>query len=280
MVTRSDYIDSSVQAGLSVMVELMTVLGEFRDSIILVGGWVPYFLFSENRMDHTGSLDIDLALDFNKIPEDSYGTMLKLLGKQGYKQSDKQPFIFYRSVKDISGALIDIKIDLLSGEYDGTTKSHRTQAIQDIRARKARGCDLAFCLNFPVIVEATMPNGAKNKVKVKIPGIVPFLVMKGMAMWDNIKEKHPYDIYYSIDHFEGGIDGLVAEFKSHVSNALVREGLGKIKKMFEAIDSHGPVGVANFLEITNTDERDLLIRDVFEKVNALMNSLGIEPYDI
>jgi hypothetical protein len=211
---------------------------------------------------------------------DSYGTILKLLEKQGYKQSDKQPFIFYRNVKDVNGTPIDIEIDLLSGEYGRTKKSHRTQTIQDVKARKARGCDLAFCMNSSITVEATMPDGAKNEVEIKIPGIVPFLVMKGMAMWDTIKEKHAYDIYFSINHFEGGIDRLVTEFLPHASNTLVKEGLGKIKKMFEAIDSRGPVGVANFLEIRDVEDRDLLIRDVFEKVDALMGPLEIELYDI
>ena len=46
MVTKADYPKDEVEACLSVMVEVMTVLGEFRDSIALVGGWVPYFLFS------------------------------------------------------------------------------------------------------------------------------------------------------------------------------------------------------------------------------------------
>jgi hypothetical protein len=44
MVTRSDYPKDEVEACLSVLVEFMTLLGDFKDSIVLVGGWVPYFL--------------------------------------------------------------------------------------------------------------------------------------------------------------------------------------------------------------------------------------------
>jgi len=64
MVTRSDYHKNEVEACLSVLVEFMTLLGEFKDSIVLVGGWVPYFLIEERKQEHTGSLDIDAALDF------------------------------------------------------------------------------------------------------------------------------------------------------------------------------------------------------------------------
>jgi hypothetical protein len=70
------------------------------------------------------------------------------------------------------------------------------KTIQDVKARKARGSDLAFCINSSIKLKASMPNGATNEVKIKIPGVVPFLVMKGMAMWDSAKEKHAYDIYF------------------------------------------------------------------------------------
>ncbi len=280
MVTKSEYSDPAGQACLSVLVELMTVLGEFRDGIVLVGGWVPYFLFPESRNDHVGSLDIDIAFDLTRISDDTYGTILQLLQRQGYEQSKVQPFIFYRSVLDSDGNPIRVKVDLLSGEYGGTSKSHRTQPVRDVRARKARGSDLAFCANSSISIRATMPNGAENEVIVKIPGAVPFLVMKGMAMWDTAKEKHAYDIYFTIVHFEGGVDALVKEFQPHVSNPLVAEGLGKIRKLFESIRSRGPVEVAVFMGISDDEERAVLIRDAFEKINALADGLGIESYKV
>jgi len=63
-VTKSDYKFNEVQICMSVMVELMTVIGELRDHVVLVGGWVPYFLLKESQDEHTGSIDIDLAFDF------------------------------------------------------------------------------------------------------------------------------------------------------------------------------------------------------------------------
>ena len=59
------------------MVELMTLLGEFREHIVLIGGWVPYFLLEEKRQQHTGSLDIDIALDFQEISDEAYRTILQ-----------------------------------------------------------------------------------------------------------------------------------------------------------------------------------------------------------
>ncbi|MCK4448097.1 MAG: hypothetical protein KAW56_13575, partial [Candidatus Marinimicrobia bacterium] len=81
MVTRQDYTQEAVDGCLSVMVEIMTILGEFRDYIVLVGGWVPYFLLPEKKKDHTGSMDIDLALDHEHITDDGYRTILQLLDR-------------------------------------------------------------------------------------------------------------------------------------------------------------------------------------------------------
>ncbi len=41
MVTKADYGKDEVKACLSVMVEPMTLLGEFREHIVFIGGWVP-----------------------------------------------------------------------------------------------------------------------------------------------------------------------------------------------------------------------------------------------
>lgn len=277
MVTKTDYPKDEVAACLSVMVELMTLLGAFRESIVLVGGWVPYFLFEEGRKEHTGSLDIDIALDFKKILDDTYETILQLLKGRGYEQG-KQPFSFHRNIDTDDGRQIIVKINLLTGEYAGTGTTHRTQRVQDIRARKARGCDLALQHNFPIILCKEMPDGAKNEVSINIANVVPFLVMKGMALWDRYKEKDAYDIYFTTLHYPGGVGELAEVFARFGSSRLIQEGLGKIKAKFDDTDAAGPVWVANFLEIDDEEEKEIVKRDVFERVNTLLDALNIKPF--
>lgn len=262
MVIRYDYGKKEVDACLSVLVELMTILGEFRDNIVLVGGWIPYFLMEKNRHEHVGSLDIDIALDFQKISGDTYKTILQILKNRGYEEG-KQPFIFYRTIPTENG---------------GTGKSHRTQSIQDVRARKARGCDLVFKQNCLLKISASMPDGALNEVTVKIATVIPFLVMKGMCMWDRYKEKDAYDIYFTILHYPGGINELVKIFQPSKSNKLVREGLAKIKAKFKDINAPGPVWLTNFEDIDDEEEKERVKRDAYERVNAFLDTLGIEEF--
>ena len=279
MVTREDYTQEAVNYCMSVMVEIMTVLGEYREHIVVVGGWVPYLLLEDHKEEHTGSLDVDIALDHEHITEEHYRTILQLLEKNGYRPDDKQPFIFYRDIQIKDRELpMTVQIDLLSAEYGGTSKQHRTQRVQGIKARKARGSDLVFENNSRVVIKAKMPNGAYNEVAVKVSNIVPFIVMKGMTLWESAKEKHPWDIYFIIRHYPGGIDGLVELFGPFLDNKLVNEGLAKIKRKFEFPDSVGPVWTANFEYQELTDMKKLIQRDAFERVNAFLDKLNIKPF--
>jgi hypothetical protein len=278
MVTRQDYGKSEVNACLSVLVELMTILGEFRDYVVLVGGWIPYFLLENSRDEHVGSLDIDIALDFQKISNKTYRTILQMLENRGYKRGDKQPFIYYRTIRNEDGRNIVVEVDLLAGEYGGTSKAHRTQLIQDVRARKVRGCDLVFEQNRSLKVSATMPDGSANEVIIKIADIIPFLVMKGMSIWERYKEKDAYDIYFTILNYPGGIPDLVKIFEPVKSNKLVKEGLGKIKAKFKDVNSIGPKWIVTFQDSSDEEEKEMIRRDAYERINAFLDKLGIEEY--
>jgi hypothetical protein len=279
MVKQSDYTPPETQACLSVLVEVMTVLGEFRENIVIVGGNVPPLLIKSADVKHPGTLDIDLALDSRRISNDTYQTIVETLKARGYYQKKgEQPYIFYRDVEAGTGKRVTVKIDLLAGEYGGTGSRHRHQKIQDAQARKVRGCDLVFNNPVKVKVEGRLPNGAIHEVTVKVSSIGPFLVTKGMALWGRIKEKDAFDIYYCCRHYPGGIAALVREIKPIARGKLAKEGLGKIKARFTTTDSIGPVGVADFLGEEDREERLRIQREAFELVNKLMAELGIEPF--
>jgi hypothetical protein len=141
MVTQKDYSEELVRAARSVLVELIHLLGEYWDNIVLFGGWVPELLLGGEAVNpHIGSIDVDLALNHLKLKDEGYKSIKDLLTTRGYVQG-KQPFIFHRRVMTGDNE-ISVQVDLLSGEYQGTSKSHRHQKIQGSLARKTRGCEL------------------------------------------------------------------------------------------------------------------------------------------
>ena len=272
MVSKKDYNEIMVKAAKSVLIELSHILGEYHDGIVLIGGWVPPLLFGPGT--HVGSTDVDLALDHKSITNKAYAKIGKLLHARGYSPDEERPYVFKRSV-NIEAQIFSIEVDFLSGEYGGAAKSRRHQNVQDIKARKARACDLAFTMFTEVKVEGELPDGGKDSVVVKVASIVPFLVMKGMALHTRIKEKDAWDIYYCLNNYPGGLDALAAEIKKHASNKLVQEGFIKISDKFASENHIGPKMAADFEELPPGEQRDMLQRDVYEKVDYLLKAAGL-----
>ena len=253
------------------MIELVHLLGEYRKYLVIVGGWVPELLFP----GHVGSIDVDLAIDHKHLPEEGYKTIHELLLSKGYYLKAQSQFSYLRDVP-MGGRIITVQVDLLAGEYEGTGGVHRHQRAQDVLARKARGCDIAFDDPLEVTIEGQLPDGAIDSVRVRVASIVSFLVMKGMALDDRMKEKDAWDIYYCVQNYPGGLDALAEELRSRLGHALVREGLAKIAKNFASEKNVGPTSVADFEGISDPEDRELLQRDAYERVRYILNKLGLQ----
>ena len=268
-VTKGDYPKLAVKAAESVLLELVHILGEYLDSIVVIGGMVPRYLIGETEEPHVGTTDVDLALDHRRFDEPGYRTLHELLINHGYQVDEKQPFIYRRTIV-VDGQNVTVQVDLLSGEYGGTDKDHRTQKIQDVRPRKARGADIAFDEPVHVKITGKLPGGAKDTVTIPIAGIVPFIVMKAMAMRDRLKQKDPYDIYYCLRYFPGGVEQIVDHVKLLKGNRLVKEALEILKVKFDSPEHVGPSHIAEFLELSHPDEVARIKRDAYERVLYLI----------
>ena len=62
-----EYGARQTEAARRVLIDLGQVLASFEDCLVLVGGWVPSLLLNEAPEPHSGSLDVDLALDTVKF---------------------------------------------------------------------------------------------------------------------------------------------------------------------------------------------------------------------
>ena len=270
-VTKDNYPELAVKAAESVLLELVHILGEYLDSIVVIGGMVPRYLITEPEEPHVGTTDVDLALDHRRFNEPGYQTLHKLLTHHHYRVDHNQPFIYRREiVRD--GNTVSVQVDLLSGEYGGTGKNHRTQKVQDIRPRKARGADLAFEEPVRVTITGELPDGAKDTVTIPVAGIVPFIVMKAMAMRGRLKPKDPYDIYYCLQYFPGGIEKIVGHVKLLKGNKLVQEALEILKEKFDSPEHVGPAHIVEFLGLSDPDEVDRVKRDAYERVLYLIEN--------
>ncbi len=273
MVTsRRDYGFDEVSAAKSILIEVMHILGAYREQLILIGGWVPELLFPKSLIPHIGSTDVDILLNHNKIDNSGYMSIKTLLENRGYVKSEEQPFIFSKSVTTKNGVVVRVEVDFLAGEYQGTGKNKRTQKVQDMRPRKVRGGDFAFSHSESIQLQGNLPNGTHDQVNFKIVALPVFIVMKGIALKDRFKEKDAWDIYFCLIQFGDHIIDLSDKFKDLMDYAIVREGLENLQEAFSNINGYGPTMIADFEEAEG-EERELIKRDSFERMNKFLSFL-------
>ncbi len=148
------------------MLELVRMLGEYKDDIVLVGGWVPELLFSKAQPRHIGSTDVDLAINHSTVGEDRYRTILEHLKKHGYAEGP-QPFIFFRTV-NVNGRDVKVRGFVVGRATEPPEKATEIKSSRTIKARKARGCDLAFEICQEVKIEGRLPTGGMDSVVARV----------------------------------------------------------------------------------------------------------------
>lgn len=73
----TDYGGGITDASLSALLELSLTLNSYRDALVLVGGWAPFFLieeFGRGGFPHVGSIDIDIAVNPELVRNDEYAS--------------------------------------------------------------------------------------------------------------------------------------------------------------------------------------------------------------
>lgn len=268
--TTADYSEGQKQAAYSVLGEIVNILGPFADDMRVIGGWVPTLLYPDK--EHIGSIDVDLLLNQRNIEKkDGYATIAELLRGNGYVRHPKKYFTFVKPVM-IDGVKYDVDVDLLSGMYGGKGGSV-SKHIDGIKALPATGGNFAF--DFPpedVTIEYHRPDGAKDTGHVKVVGVIPFLVMKVMALGRG-KSKDAYDIYFCLCNYEGGVRTLAQDFKPYRDTGLVKSMCARLVEKFASPDHAGPMDVVNFLDVQDEEERARIKQDAYQRVKYLLDRI-------
>ena len=272
-----------IEACVVAMRELFLYLKPYRNQIVLIGGWVPYFLLEKYKYpgeydQHVGSLDIDVALDAFSIPETDYKTILEILTGRGFYQRKDAlgrdiPASFLKKVALENGKEIEVRIDFLAPEYGGTSKKRRHQLIQDMLARKGRGTDIVFNHADVIHLSGPISNGANIELDIKVADVAACFVMKGIAIGERTSEKDAYDLYMLARYYKEGPKSVLSELMKLRNHGLMKEALKNIEEHFKDIKSLGPVSIAKFMGITDKGEQDRITRDGFELFHFIIQGM-------
>lgn len=273
----TDYPEDITRLSKSILLELMTLLKGYKDQIVLVGGWVPYFLLQKYQkvkdFTHIGSADIDIVLDPELVKSDAYETIVNIIEKNGYRQrKDKEGnLIEFSFEKEINGKTINV--DFLSTIYpDKEKKRHRT-VQPDLKARTLKGAKIALEHNYEEELEGILPNKAEVKVKLKIVDIVGSLTTKAIALGGRSEAKDNYDIYALISYYKDGEESCAKEMKPFLKDKIIQEAINEIAKNFKKETSLGPTLVGTFMQPDDEDAQRRAATDSFMRINRFLSLL-------
>jgi len=282
---QGDYYPEVVEASLSVLVELATMLRRYRGALVLIGGWVPYFILQQygqkqTEFRHVGSIDIDLVIDPAVITEDVYATVADLLLERGYQRSPNVLYQFLRTITAPGGGQQHtVGVDFLTPEGpESRGRSHRHRTIQPgLNARTLDGAEVALSHNFPLQIAGLLPGNGWTEVVINVADLVACLALKGIALGERYREKDAYDIYAVCAYHRGGPGAVADRLRPLLDSPVLERGLGAIAGRFESPDAEGPWWVANFLSQDDPDEHARVRQDAFMTVNELLRLLMVSP---
>lgn len=276
------YNEPLTQSSFSAILEVSLALKSYKDSIVLVGGWVPYLLidrFGKDDFVHIGSIDIDLAIDPDQIEPEEYSTIVELLQARGYEHR-KSPdgtrisFSFEKDIKfTMNGMVHTIQVDLLTSR--GSVKRHRHRKVQDdLPARIVDGCEIAFTHNAIFDITGTLPDDGKTSLKIKALDIIGCIGMKGLVLGQRYKEKDAYDLYSVIANCYGGPSEIARLVKPALKDRIITQGIQNIREKWRNISAEGPSWVAFFMEPVDLEERKRRQADAYVTVKKFLDGLA------
>lgn len=266
----SEYSPRQTDAAHRVLIDLGQVLAAFEDCLVVVGGWVPDLLLKNADEPHVGSIDVDLALDTEKLTGGRYAQLVEaLLKTRRYQQADELFKLFTEVNLGDGQPAVRVDVDFLKPS-EAKLNKNKPKLTDSFRPLDADGCAAAFSNPEFVVLAGKMPNSGTNTVTFRVASVPDFLVMKSYALKKRDKPKDAYDICYCLDHFPGGAAKIAEIWNAQPRKKHVSEAIEILKEKFSELDADGPTQVVEFHNSTDLEERERQQRRAYELVRNFL----------
>ncbi|MCA9775124.1 MAG: hypothetical protein KC800_00345 [Candidatus Eremiobacteraeota bacterium] len=272
--SRLGYESERTQTCRQLLITLVRKLGPWRNKLILVGGLVPYLLFEDG--DHAGTTDIDLVINPTDVEDvESYRTLEQNFRKIGLRRGislEGQAQHFRWTISDHEGRET-ASLDLLCPSSEG--EAGKVLALKDFGEKRLSaigipGARLVFDDYQEIELRGELLGGqGKTRVKVRIVGLVAYVVLKALAFKERGESKDAYDLIYVL--MRAGPEKLGQAFGGKMSDnpnePLYPEAVTVLKDSFlddeevPGVEKEGPVQYARFVEPTDPDEQAIAAQD-------------------
>lgn len=288
----AQYTPEAVAACEKALRTLLGRIGPWGGRMVLVGGLVPRYLVSaaiETVGPHIGTTDLDVVLGVALATdeEEVYRTLQRnLVGAQFHpgRDEDTGQELSYRWQRDdVDGirVVLEFFCPVGDGEPGRLRRNPTESAGSRISAIRLTGAELAAqdYIVVPLPGEVLDEGGTRDDVHLRVAGVLPFVVLKALALAEREKDKDAYDLVWTLSAFDGGPAGVVAAAACSpvLRSPLVPVALAKLREHFAGIERVGPSRYARFfLGVTDNDDvRDRLRRDAHAVLQLFLHEWEI-----
>lgn len=270
---RAEYGARQVEAARRVLVDIGQVLAAFRECLVVVGGWVPDLLIEGAEEPHVGSIDVDLALDAEKLNDGRYAELLGLLLETRRYRAGRKSFQLLTDVDlQDGGAPVEVEVEFLAPK-EVELEKHKPKLLPDFRVLQADGCASAFRDPVEIKFAGHSIHGAQNTVSLRVVSLPDFIIMKAHALDGRDKPKDAYDICYCLGYFPEGLEKLAVSWRGRREDRDVIRSVEILRQKFATVDGFGPLQVVEFLDISDAEEKQIQARRAFELVQKFVGML-------
>lgn len=284
--TSDGYERGFTEAVRSTCLYLATILGDYLDDIVIVGGLVPSLIVNQDQLPagadaHAGTLDLDVGLALTVLDDARYSAIAERLNGHGFKPARKasgdgkgEKFRWVLQLDGCPKVTIDFLIPCAGPGKQGRTLHELEPGFAAIIAP---ALELAF-LDFMMIdMSGTTILGERATRTMKVCGPAAFVVMKAHAFRSRGENKDAYDLFYVLRNFGSGPGTVAERFQALRHHSTATEALNILSDDFAAEELIGPHRVARFSTITAPELRAEVATFVLEFLRLV--STGYEPRD-
>jgi len=242
-----------------------TILGDFMDEIVIVGGLVPSLIIEQSDLPegvepHAGTMDLDIGLSLAVYDNQLYQKITERLRSAGFSPDTNEKGNPTNQRWQITNEAGKVTIDfLIPATKEDIGKLKRFKNLEkDFAALPADGLMLAFADYVEVVLNGPTIKGeiVENR-KIRVCGPCAFVVLKAIAFANRGENKDAYDLFYTIRNFGAGPDEVAKRFSSLGSDEYCDRALAILMENFIKIDQVGVRRAAEFLLGEDADTEDL-----------------------
>jgi len=273
-----DYSKAQIQLVKETCLYIATVLGDYMEQVVIVGGRVPSILIDQENLpdgadSHVGTMDLDLGLTLSIFDEKRYQAITDRLRAAKFSPDVNEQGNLTRQRWKIEEAG-KVTIDFLVPPASDADQGGQIKDIEnDFAAVITPGLELAFKDKIKITLDGNTIFGEKAKRDVYFCGPGAFVVLKALAFRKRGENKDAYDLYYLIRNFGSSVDDVAEALKPLLNEKKTKEAIKILKEDFTGNDSVGAVRVARFIT-GSTDEP--ILADVVGFVHSLLDLIGLD----